>query len=115
MSAPVCPHCGYDLEQASPISRGSLEIDRQALDIRWRGHAVQLTPTQRCIVRSLAAANGATLRRQAIAGVAGFEDGRNAIKQVHVHVHDIRRRFEQVDPAFAAIQSVKGVGYRWAA
>ncbi|MGZ8869403.1 MAG: winged helix-turn-helix domain-containing protein, partial [Thermoanaerobaculia bacterium] len=29
------------------------------------------------------------------------------------HIKRLRRKFEEVDPAFAAIETVYGVGYRW--
>ncbi|MDX1625399.1 MAG: proteobacterial dedicated sortase system response regulator [Wenzhouxiangellaceae bacterium] len=92
------------------LCRGALRIDRQRLEVRWNGRTVPLTVTEFWIVHALAERPGHVKTRGQLMDAANlFIDDAT----VTSHVKRIRRKFEAVDPDFAALSTVHGAGYRW--
>lgn len=89
---------------------GPLAIDLQRAEVTWKGQPVQLSLTHYWMVLALASApshakSAAELMRAANISVAS--------NTVAVHMRSIRERFAAVDPAFDAIRTERGHGYRW--
>jgi two-component system OmpR family response regulator len=92
------------------VVRGPLEIDAARMTVLWRGQLVDLTVTEFWMVRSLARHTGHVKDRDTLMRDAEMvvDDG-----TITSHVKRIRRKFLAVDPAFDAIETVYGMGYRW--
>jgi two-component system OmpR family response regulator len=78
---------------AEIVRRGALSIDAEKMQTTWNGAAVTLSLTEFWIVH---AAN------------VVLDD--NTITS---HIKRMRRKFQQIDAGFDAIQTVYGMGYRW--
>ena len=91
---------------------GELELDVERLEASWRGAPVALTVTEFRLVACLAERPGQVRSRgQLMAAAELVLDDRT----ITAHVKRIRRKFEALDPRFAALATVYGLGYRWIA
>ena len=92
------------------LNRGKLALDAQRMTATWNGAAVGLTVTEFWMVHSLARHPGHVKDRDQLMRDAEMvvDDG-----TITSHVKRIRKKFLAVDPAFAAIETVYGMGYRW--
>jgi DNA-binding response OmpR family regulator len=92
---------------------GTLAIDLFTREVRVRGRAVELTPTEFEIVRCLLNNSGRALSyRTLVRQVQGYdcspEEARRLLK---VHVHNLRRKVEPLPEKPAHILNVRGFGY----
>ena len=94
------------------VVRGPLALDVKRMTARWRERPVDLTLTEFWMVHALARHPGHVKDRDALMREANtvVDDG-----TITSHVKRIRRKFQAVDPAFDAIATVYGMGYRWSA
>ena len=92
------------------LHRGKLELDSQRMTVTWAGKRVELTVTEFWMVHSLARHPGHVKDRDQLMRDAEMvvDDG-----TITSHVKRIRKKFLAVDPAFDAIETVYGMGYRW--
>jgi two-component system OmpR family response regulator len=92
------------------LHRGRLALDPQRMMASWNGKPVDLTVTEFWMVHSLARHPGHVKDRDQLMRDAEMvvDDG-----TITSHVKRIRKKFLAVDPAFAAIDTVYGMGYRW--
>ena len=97
-------------EESDRLEQGSLVLDRDRMTAQWRGEAVPLTLTEFWVVYALALHPGHVKNREQLMAAANavLDDG-----TVTSQVKRIRAKFLAVDPAFDAIQTVYGMGYRW--
>src|SRR6266850_1009352 len=95
---------------AEIIRRGSLSIDGEKMQTTWNGAPVTLSLTEFWIVHALARNPGHVKNRQQLMDAANVVLDDNTITS---HIKRMRRKFQQIDPAFDAIQTVYGMGYRW--
>jgi two-component system OmpR family response regulator len=95
---------------AQIIRRGALSIDGDKMQTAWNGVAVTLSLTEFWIVHALARNPGHVKNRQQLMDAANVVLDDNTITS---HVKRVRRKFQQIDSAFDAIQTVYGMGYRW--
>ncbi len=95
---------------ARTLERGKLRVDAERLAAHWNEREVDLTLTEFWIVHALAKHPGHVKNRQQLMDAARvvLDDA-----TITSHVKRIRRKFEAIDPAFDAIQTVYGLGYRW--
>ena len=103
-----------DLVHADVVRVGEVELDVPRLRVTVAGRRVELTPTEFQLLLALARQPGRVLTRaqllDAIHGVA-FESFERA---VDAHVKNIRRKVEPDPRAPRYLQTVFGVGYRFA-
>lgn len=92
------------------VRRGPLAIDGEKMQTAWNGIPVTLSLTEFWIVRALAKNPGHVKNRQQLMDAASVVLDDNTITS---HVKRIRRKFQQIDASFDAIQTVYGMGYRW--
>ncbi|HEY8070282.1 MAG TPA: proteobacterial dedicated sortase system response regulator [Burkholderiales bacterium] len=94
------------------IVRGSLELDLKRFNALWRSGPVELTLTEFWIVHSLARHPGHVKNRDQL-----MRDAELVVDDATVtsHVKRVRAKFLAVDPAFDAIETAYGLGYRWKA
>jgi two-component system, OmpR family, response regulator len=91
---------------------GDLAVDRNALKVEWKGTKIDLTLTEFWMVNSLVRVPGHVKSREQLMRDADIfvDDG-----TVTSHIKRVRRKFEELDPAFDRIETVYGMGYRWKA
>jgi two-component system, OmpR family, response regulator len=95
---------------AEIIRRGALMIDGDKMQTTWNAVPVILSLTEFWIVHALARTPGHVKNRQQLMDAANVVLDDNTITS---HIKRVRRKFQQADPAFDAIQTVYGMGYRW--
>jgi len=95
---------------AEIIRRGALVIDGDKMQTTWNGAAVTLSLTEFWIVHALAKNPGHVKNRQQLMDAANVVLDDNTITS---HIKRVRRKFQHIDSAFDAIQTVYGMGYRW--
>lgn len=98
------------LAEGKLVNRGELQIDTDRMTIRWQDQPVGLTLTEFWMVHALARYPGHVKNRQQLMDAAQAVLDDNTITS---HVKRIRRKFVAIDPAFDAIETVYGMGYRW--
>ncbi len=101
---------GDDKRQPQLIRHGKLEIDSEALGANWQGRPVALTVTEFWMVHALASHPGHVRNRSQLMEAASLVVDDTTVTS---HVKRIRRKFQAVDPAFDALETVHGAGYRW--
>jgi two-component system OmpR family response regulator len=94
------------------IVRGALELDLKRFSVQWKGGRVELTLTEFWIVHSLARHPGHVKNRDQL-----MRDGQLVVDDATItsHVKRVRAKFLTAHPAFDAIETVYGLGYRWKA
>jgi two-component system, OmpR family, response regulator len=98
--------------QADRLERGPLVLDLKRFSVTWNGTLVPLTLTEFWMVHALAKFPEHVKNREQLMRDANLvvDDG-----TITSHVKRIRRKFLAADPAFDAIDTVYGIGYRWKA
>jgi two-component system OmpR family response regulator len=99
-------------DSAETVTQGSLTLDRDRMTATWKGLSVPLTVTEFWVVHALAQHPGHVRSRDQLMAAANvvLDDG-----TVTSQIKRIRAKFAAADPAFDAIQTVYGMGYRWQA
>ena len=92
------------------VQRGDLELDLDRMMVRWRDQPVSLTLTEFWMVHALARYPGHVKNRQQLMDAAQAVLDDNTITS---HIKRIRKKFIAIDPAFDAVETVYGMGYRW--
>ena len=97
-------------DESQIVRRGPLTLDVERMRVEWSGQVVLLSLTEFWIVHALARHPGHVKNRQQLMDAANVVLDDNTITS---HVKRIRRKFQSIDPAFDALQTVYGMGYRW--
>ncbi len=97
-----------------------LEIDKLKLDLRrytatWNGAALALTVTEFMILHALIRRPGHVKSRQQLMDEGYPHDTFVSDRTIDSHIKRLRKKFQIVDPQFSAIDTVYGLGYRYAA
>jgi two-component system OmpR family response regulator len=95
---------------ADVVRRGALVLDAGKMQTTWNGKAVTLSLTEFWIVHALALNPGHVKNRQQLMDAANVVLDDSTITS---HIKRLRRKFLEMDPAFDAVQTVYGMGYRW--
>jgi two-component system OmpR family response regulator len=92
------------------LSHGALRVEPERMQVCWRDAPVPLTVTEFWMVHALARRPGHVRSRDQL-----MDDARIVVDgpTVTSHIKRIRRKFEELDPDFTAIETVHGLGYRW--
>src|SRR5260221_6218542 len=100
-------------DESKMLRAGPLEIDGLRYTARWRGEALALTVTELLLLQALARHPGHVKTRQQLMEEAYPNDAWVSERTIDSHVKRLRRKFEERDAAFAGIETVHGLGYRW--
>ena len=92
------------------IDRGALILNVERMSVHWRTTRIDLTVTEFWIVHALARHPGHVKNRAQLMAAASVVLDDSTITS---HIKRIRRKFQAADPAFAAIETAYGMGYRW--
>jgi len=105
-----------DGENAEPseIVRGRLAMDPARHRVKWDGGEVALTVTEFLILEALAQRPGVVKNRNQLMDVAYQDDIYVDDRTIDSHIKRMRRKFRVVDSEFKAIETLYGIGYRFA-
>lgn len=92
------------------LRRGNIVLDINRLSVAWKGEEVALTVTEFWMVHALVKFPGHVKNRDQLMREAELTVDDNTITS---HMKRIRKKFIVVDPAFDAVETVYGMGYRW--
>ena len=99
---------GEDLMQ-----RGRLVLDPARHMCTWRGGEVNLTVTEFLLLQVLAVRPGHVKNRNQLIDAAYGEHIYVDDRTIDSHIKRLRRKFKELDPGFAQIETLYGVGYRY--
>ncbi len=96
-----------------------LELDQLRLDLRryqatWRDSLLGLTVTEFLLLRALTRYPGHVKSRAQLMEEAYPNDAFVSERTIDSHIKRLRKKFAEVDAAFSAIETVHGLGYRYA-
>ncbi len=100
-------------ETEQPILRGDLMLDPARHLCTWKGRPVPLTVTEFLILRALAQRPGHVKNRDQLMDTAYGEAIYVDDRTIDSHIKRLRKKFKEVDPDFAQIETLYGVGYRY--
>ncbi|HYI40425.1 MAG TPA: response regulator transcription factor [Allosphingosinicella sp.] len=96
------------------IVRGRLAMDPARHRVTWGGRDVTLTVTEFMILEALAQRPGVVKSRNQLMDVAYQDDIYVDDRTIDSHIKRLRRKFRAADGEFKAIETLYGVGYRFA-
>ncbi|HYG29347.1 MAG TPA: response regulator transcription factor [Allosphingosinicella sp.] len=108
------PPGGEEEEPAQLIERGRLTLDPARHRVTWAGRDVTLTVTEFMILEALAQRPGMVKSRNQLMDVAYQDDIYVDDRTIDSHIKRMRRKFRAADDDFAAIETLYGIGYRFA-
>lgn len=108
----LCPHCGGDICLDEAIESGPLKMLPYGA-ATWNGEPLPLTRQQAALLFALLKANGAPVSRLALAERMGCESD-DPSNTVDVQLCRMRQTFAQAGTVLP-VETVRGVGLRWAA
>ena len=98
---------------AKTVQRGRLHLDPERLAVRYADRPVSVTVSEFRLLAALAERPGVVLDRGRLLERMRQDDSTVGERIVDTYIRRLRRKLEAVDPAFAAIETVVGAGYRW--
>jgi two-component system response regulator ChvI len=99
-------------DSATVTQAGDLVLDADRYAAAWRGRPIRLTVTEFLLLEALARRPGHVKSRDQLLQAAYPHDTTASDRTIDSHVKRLRRKFLDADPAFDAIESVYGAGYR---
>ncbi|HUP35194.1 MAG TPA: response regulator transcription factor [Candidatus Limnocylindria bacterium] len=96
-----------------PLRAGDLEIDRQRFEVKMKGRLVELTRKEFDLLASLVRSPGRVFGRDELLDLVWGQDGFVEPRTVDVHVARLRAKFTAARAPVPAIETVRGVGYRF--
>jgi two-component system OmpR family response regulator len=92
------------------ISHGDLALASERMRVTWKGVEVPLTVTEFWMVHALVRHPGHVKSRDQL-----MRDAQVLVDDATItsHIKRIRKKFLAIDPAFDAIDTIHGAGYRW--
>ena len=96
-----------------PLERGLLTLDSARHLCTWNGEPVNLTVTEFLIVRALAIRPGHVKNRDQLMDAAYGEHIYVDDRTIDSHIKRLRKKFKVIDPDFAQIETLYGIGYRY--
>ena len=102
-----------DTPEPALLARGRLTMDPARHKVVWDGKDVTLTVTEFLILEALAQRPGVVKSRNQLLDIAYQDDVYVDDRTIDSHIKRMRRKFRASDPAFDAIQTLYGVGYRF--
>ena len=96
------------------MSRGQLVLDSNRHICTWDGEPVQLTVTEFLILKALAQRPGHVKNRDQLMDAAYGENIYVDDRTIDSHIKRLRKKFRALDREFNQIETLYGVGYRYA-
>ncbi len=95
------------------ITAGDLDIDRERFEVRMHGTLVELTRKEFELLVTLVASPGRVFSRDDLLDIVWGHDGFVEPRTVDVHVARLRGKFGVAGVPAPAIETVRGIGYRF--
>jgi DNA-binding response OmpR family regulator len=92
---------------------GPLELDLQRYSVKWNDLPVDLTVTEFMMLHALVRHPGHVKTRKQLTKDGYPHDSYVSDRTIDSHIKRLRRKFEEIDSAFHAIDTVYGLGYRY--
>lgn len=92
---------------------GGLSLDLEMYQARWGETALPLTVTEFMILHALVRHPGHVKTREQLMREGYPHDAYVGDRTIDSHVKRLRKKFSVVDPDFACIETVHGLGYRY--
>ncbi len=102
-----------DEDSDEVMRRGDLLLDPARHMCSWKGEEINLTVTEFLIVEALARRPGHVKNRDQLIDAAYGEHIYVDDRTIDSHIKRLRRKFKAIDDAFAGIDTLYGVGYRY--
>ena len=102
-----------EVETATTMVRGALEMDAARHKVVWKGGVVTLTVTEFMILEALAQRPDVIRSRNQLMDAAYQDDVYVDDRTIDSHIKRLRRKFRLVDPDFDAIDTLYGAGYKF--
>lgn len=104
---------GKEEDSEDIMRRGDLVLDPARHLCSWKGEEINLTVTEFLIVEALARRPGHVKNRDQLIDAAYGEHIYVDDRTIDSHIKRLRRKFKSIDDAFAGIDTLYGVGYRY--
>lgn len=95
------------------LTRGPLAMDGARHSCTWKGQPIDLTVTEFLLVKALAQRPGHVKSRDQLMDAAYGENVYVDDRTIDSHIKRLRKKFKAIDPDFAQIETLYGVGYRY--
>jgi two-component system response regulator ChvI len=102
-----------DNDPQNLLVRGELTLDSARHVCAWKGKLVELTVTEFLLVKTLAVRPGHVKSRDQLMDAAYGDSIYVDDRTIDSHIKRLRKKFKDVDPDFAEIETLYGVGYRY--
>ncbi len=112
-SADAAMRSGDENEPEPPLTRGALVLDSDKHACTWNGAQVILTVTEFLLLKALALRPGHVKSRNQLMDAAYDDQTYVDDRTIDSHIKRIRKKFKAVDPSFAHIDTLYGVGYKF--
>jgi two-component system, OmpR family, alkaline phosphatase synthesis response regulator PhoP len=100
-------------ERKVRLRAGDLEIDRERFEVRMSGTPVELTRKEFELLATLVTTPGRVFGREELLDLVWGRDGFVEPRTVDVHLARLRAKFTAARLSAPAIETVRGVGYRF--
>jgi len=100
-------------EALETIEAGDLVLVPERLEVRYQGETIEVTVTEFRLLETLARRPGVVFSRDQLLDRMRGDESIVADRLVDTYVRRLRRKFEEIDEEFEAIETVVGAGYRW--
>jgi two-component system alkaline phosphatase synthesis response regulator PhoP len=104
---------GRPVERKAQLKAGDLEIDRDRFEVRLQGRPVALTHKEFELLAALVGTPGRVFGREELLDLVWGRDGFVEPRTVDVHLARLRAKFAAAKLPAPAIETVRGVGYRF--
>ena len=97
----------------APIVRGYLTLDPARHVCAWKGTELSLTVTEFLLLQALAQRPGLVKSRDNLMDAAYGDNIYVDDRTIDSHIKRLRKKFRVIDPEFAQIETLYGLGYRY--
>jgi DNA-binding response OmpR family regulator len=94
------------------LTLGELSLDSERLELRYRGQPISVTLSEFRLLEALARRPGVAFSRDQLMSEMRGDDSVVQDRIIDTYVRRLRRKLEELDPEFSALETVVGVGYR---
>ena len=99
-------------EKKSLVKKSLFEVDENAMQIKFKGEPLQLTPAEFDILSLLIKNKNSAIGRERFIYESNYIDDDSSLKNIDVMISRIRQKLSKIDPENSYIVPVRGVGYR---
>ncbi len=101
-----------EIDESRLVSHGPLELHTDRLEARVAGESIDLTLTEFRLLRCFVASPGVAMSRSRLLRAMREDDSFVSERMVDSYVNRIRRKIEEQQPGFDALETVVGLGYK---